>query len=191
MGSEHSDDDGHAHGGGVGELVRLTDHEAVEGLALVDHRGAREGNAHLKVMVGQLTQRNKELAESNRELVSEINQRKVLEDSLRASERQSSQLLERSRQLQEELRLLSRRLIFAQEEERKRAERKQQQKQAAIFAALSPQKAAEALAAMPEDQQLLILQNREEKRAAKILEQMPVEKRVRVLTALGEPFAPL
>ncbi|MGB3122036.1 MAG: sensor histidine kinase [Verrucomicrobiales bacterium] len=87
------------------------------------HRGAREGNAHLKVMVGQLTQRTKELAESNRELVSEINQRKVLEDSLRASERQSSQLLERSRQLQEELRLLSRRLIFAQEEERKRISR--------------------------------------------------------------------
>ncbi|HOS92222.1 MAG TPA: hypothetical protein PLD23_09295 [Armatimonadota bacterium] len=81
--------------------------------------------------------------------------------------------------------------LKAQEDERKRAERRQQQKQAAIFAALSPQKAAEALAAMPEDQQLQILQALEEKQAAKILEQMPVEKRVRVLTALGEPFAPL
>lgn len=87
------------------------------------HRGAREGNAHLKVMVGQLTKRTQELADSNQELVNEISHRNALEESLRASEQESSELLEKSRQFQEELRLLSRRVLFAQEEERKRNSR--------------------------------------------------------------------
>jgi signal transduction histidine kinase len=87
------------------------------------HRGAREANANLKVMIGKLSQRTGELASSNAELKLEIVQRKGVEDALRKSELTSSQLLERSRQMQEELRQLSRRLLSAQEEERKRISR--------------------------------------------------------------------
>ncbi len=87
------------------------------------HRGARESNVQLKGMIETLTRRTEELAASNEELKGEILRRKAVEDSLRTSEETSSQLLARSRQLQEELRLLSRRLLSAQEEERKRISR--------------------------------------------------------------------
>jgi signal transduction histidine kinase len=56
-------------------------------------------------------------------LKGEIVQRRVVEDSLRVSELTTSQLLTKSRQMQEELRHLSRRLIAAQEEERRRISR--------------------------------------------------------------------
>ena len=87
------------------------------------HRGALEANVHLKVMIGTLTQRTDELAASNQELQSEIARRRTVEDSLRASELTTSQLLEKSREMQEELRLLSHRLLSVQEEERKRISR--------------------------------------------------------------------
>ena len=87
------------------------------------HRGAREANVHLKKMIGKLTQRTGELAASNGELQSEIARRKTVEDSLRASENTTSRLLEKSRYMQEELRLLSHRLLSVQEEERKRISR--------------------------------------------------------------------
>jgi signal transduction histidine kinase len=82
-----------------------------------------EANEHLKVMLETLTQRTMELAHSNQELKGEIAQRRVVEDSLRVSELTTSQLLMKSRQMQEELRHLSRRLIVAQEEERRRISR--------------------------------------------------------------------
>jgi hypothetical protein len=47
----------------------------------------------------------------------------VVEESLRQSEQHSGHLLEQSRRLQEELRLLSRRILSVQEEERKRISR--------------------------------------------------------------------
>lgn len=87
------------------------------------HRGALEGNTRLTAVVGELTQRTKELAESNEQLVEEISRRKEVEETLRASEQTSSSLLEKSLQFQEELRLLSRRLLTVQEEERKRISR--------------------------------------------------------------------
>ncbi len=87
------------------------------------HRGAREANAELKVMVGRLTQRTDELATANADLLSEITQRKAVEVSLRTSEATSTRLLEKSRLMQEELRLLSHRLLTVQEEERKRISR--------------------------------------------------------------------
>jgi len=87
------------------------------------HRGAREANVILKVMVERLTQRTDELAAVNAELQSEVTQRRVVEDSLRTSEATSSRLLEKSRLMQEELRLLSHRLLSVQEEERKRISR--------------------------------------------------------------------
>ena len=63
------------------------------------------------------------LAASNRQLKKEIAKRKVVEQALRQSERNTSRLLEQSRRLQTQLRLLSRRVLSAQEEERKRISR--------------------------------------------------------------------
>lgn len=87
------------------------------------HRGALEANVHLKLMVETLNQRTVELATANEELKQEIVQRKAVEESLIISQLTSSQLLEKSRRMHDELRHLSRRLLFAQEEERKRISR--------------------------------------------------------------------
>ncbi|NCF85995.1 MAG: hypothetical protein GWQ08_10765 [Verrucomicrobiaceae bacterium] len=96
--------------------------EAVTPIELT-HRAALEANVHLKIMVDELVQRADELNESNQELLTEISRRKTLEESLRASEATSSDRLEKSCVLQEELRQLSRRLLSVQEEERKRISR--------------------------------------------------------------------
>jgi len=87
------------------------------------HRGAREANAHLNQIVKTLSQRTLELANSVAELKQEILQRKAVEDSLRASELTSIKLLEKSQQMQEELRFLSRQLLSVQEEERRKISR--------------------------------------------------------------------
>jgi PAS domain S-box-containing protein len=63
------------------------------------------------------------LAVANRELKQEIVRRQTVEESLKKSEQHSSQLLEQSRSMQEELRQLSRQVLQAQEEERKRISR--------------------------------------------------------------------
>jgi len=87
------------------------------------HRGAREANAHLSQIVKTLSQRTLELANSVAELKREILQRQAVEESLRASEMISVKLLEKSKHLQEELRSLSRQLLFVQEEERRKISR--------------------------------------------------------------------
>jgi len=86
-------------------------------------RATRVVTARLKVIIGTLTQRTKELATSNGKLKREIAHRKSVEQSLRTSEQATVQLLQKSRRMQEELRLLSRRLLHVQEEERKRISR--------------------------------------------------------------------
>src|ERR1700720_2510920 len=63
------------------------------------------------------------LAVANRELRREIIQRQAMEEALKKSERHSRLLLEQSRHMQEQLRLLSRQLLSAQEEERKKISR--------------------------------------------------------------------
>ena len=63
------------------------------------------------------------LAVANRELRSEIDRRQVVEKSLRESEQHYGRLLAQSRQMQEQLRLLSRQVLASQEEERKRISR--------------------------------------------------------------------
>ena len=83
------------------------------------HRTAQEANASLNQMIRTLNQRGADLAASNRRLKQEIIQRKSVEESLRKSEQHYGQLLEQSRRMQEQLRLLSRKLLSAQEEERK------------------------------------------------------------------------
>ncbi len=87
------------------------------------HHTAQEANAHLNQMIQTLNQRSVDLAASNRQLKQEIVQRKSVEESLRKSEQHYSQLLEQSRYMQEQLRLLSRQLLLAQEEERKKISR--------------------------------------------------------------------
>ena len=83
------------------------------------HRAAQEDNAQLVQLNKTLHQRSADLIASNRQLQQEILQRKAVEESLRKSERHYSELLEQSRHMQEQLRLLSRQLLSAQEEERK------------------------------------------------------------------------
>jgi signal transduction histidine kinase len=87
------------------------------------HRIAREANARLSQVNRSLRQRTVELAASNRKLKQEIVQRKSAEEALRTSEQHYSQLLAKSRHMQEQLRLLSRQLITAQEEERRKISR--------------------------------------------------------------------
>ena len=87
------------------------------------HRGAREANTHLNHIVKMLSQRTAELADSVAELKLEILHRREVEESLRASEKTSNDLLERSRRMQEELRDLSRQLLSIQEDERRKISR--------------------------------------------------------------------
>lgn len=83
------------------------------------HRTAREANAKLSRMNETLRQRAAGLAASNRRLTAEIVHRKAAEEALRKSELHHSKLLRQSRLMQEQLRHLSRQLLFAHEEERK------------------------------------------------------------------------
>ena len=87
------------------------------------HHTARAANARLSRMNLALSRRSRDLADSNRQLKQEVARRQVVEESLRQSEQHSGHLLEQSRRLQEELRLLSRRILSVQEEERKRISR--------------------------------------------------------------------
>ncbi len=87
------------------------------------HRIARETNVHLGQLNRTLRQRSTDLAASNRQLKQEIAQRKAAEEALRKSEQHYGQLLEQSRRMHEQLRLLSRQLLLAQEDERKKISR--------------------------------------------------------------------
>lgn len=83
------------------------------------HRSIRDANTGLKNTIRALTQRSSELATANDKLRREMARRREVEDSLRKSEAATVKLLEKSRHMQEELRLLSRRLLTVQEDERK------------------------------------------------------------------------
>ena len=83
------------------------------------HRTAQEDNEQLVQLNQALHRRSVDLIASNRQLQQEILQRKSVEESLRKSKQHYSWLLEQSRHMQEQLRLLSRQLLSAQEEERK------------------------------------------------------------------------
>ncbi len=87
------------------------------------HRSAVESNAHLSRLNKGLSRRTLELASSNKQLKREILRRKRVQETLRKSEQHSRRLLTHSRQLQDQLRHLSRRILLAQEEERKRISR--------------------------------------------------------------------
>ena len=87
------------------------------------HRVAREANVFLSRINDALSQRTLELAASNLELKKEILQRKEVEKALRTSERHYTLLLEQSREMQDQLRLLSHQVLSAQEDERKKISR--------------------------------------------------------------------
>jgi signal transduction histidine kinase len=87
------------------------------------HRNAREANIRLSQVSQTLRRRNADLDASNRRLKKEMTQRKLVEEALRKSEQHYGELLEQSRSMQDQLRLLSRQLLSAQEEERKRISR--------------------------------------------------------------------
>src|SRR5579862_7553671 len=87
------------------------------------HRTARESKVQHSQLTSLLLHHAVDLAGSNRRLQEEITQRKSAEEALRKSEQHYSQLLQRSRHMQEQLRLLSRQLLLAQEEERKKISR--------------------------------------------------------------------
>jgi signal transduction histidine kinase len=88
-----------------------------------NHRIALETNLHMDRLNQALRQRSAALATSNQQLKREVAQRKLAEESLRKSEQHYSRLLEQSKHMQEQLRLLSRELLLAQEEERKKISR--------------------------------------------------------------------
>ena len=71
----------------------------------------------------QAQERMEAMAAVNRDLKREIVRRELVEETLRQSEQHQAQLLEQSRQMQEQLRHLSHQVIVAQEEERKRISR--------------------------------------------------------------------
>ncbi len=87
------------------------------------HGPARIASAHLNRMIQTLTERGMSLATSNHRLKQETAQRRLAEEALRKSELHYGLLLEQSRHMQEQLRLLSRQLLSAQEEERKKISR--------------------------------------------------------------------
>ena len=71
----------------------------------------------------EVRQRLEGLAAANRELKREIVQRQKGEEALKKSEAHYAHLFEQSRQMQEQMRHLSRQLLLTQEEERKRISR--------------------------------------------------------------------
>jgi signal transduction histidine kinase len=87
------------------------------------HRAALESIIELGRLNDRLRERSVDLASSNKQLKQEITERKSAQESLRKSEVHYGLLLERSRLMQEQLRLLSRELLSAQEEERKKISR--------------------------------------------------------------------
>lgn len=87
------------------------------------HRSARESAASLIRLNLALRRRTRDLTASNRELKLEIARRLDVEETLRRSEQEARRLLDRSERFQQQLRLLSRRVLSVQEDERRRISR--------------------------------------------------------------------
>ena len=77
----------------------------------------------VKKIIGTLSDRTVELASVNLQLSAEISQRRKAERSLIRSERHNLKSLEESNILKDQLRALSRQILFIQEEERKKISR--------------------------------------------------------------------
>ncbi len=152
------------------------------------HRTAQEANAHLSRLNESLRQRAVELDASNRQLKQEIIQRKAVEEALRKSERHYSELLQQSRQMQEQLRHLSHQLLSAQEEERKTISRELHDEIAQTLTGINVQlgslKAAAALDIKDLQNKITSTQQLVEK-SVKIVHRFARELRPSVLDDLG------
>jgi signal transduction histidine kinase len=89
----------------------------------VTHRGFREANLRLRELIETLEQRNSQLADTNRELQSEIAEHQRTEQALRESKEHYRDLFGQARVMEENMRQLSSRILHVQEEERKRISR--------------------------------------------------------------------
>jgi signal transduction histidine kinase len=88
------------------------------------HRGALESSAKLNQLISALESAEARVGQPPMSSsAAEILHRQSVEESLRASERTSSQLLAQSREMQEELRHLSRQILSVQEAERRKISR--------------------------------------------------------------------
>ncbi|OYW77772.1 MAG: hypothetical protein B7Z37_02475 [Verrucomicrobia bacterium 12-59-8] len=83
------------------------------------HRFALEAHADLQQLQERLGQRTMDLADSNRDLQQGITERMTAEAALEHSERVSSQLLQESRVLEQQLKGMARHIMAADEVERK------------------------------------------------------------------------
>ena len=92
-------------------------------IAPIEPNNIEQEAAHLKTVIGTLSDRTVELAAANQQLSLEIVHRKEAEASLKKSERHHLKSLEKSNLLKEQLRELSRKVLSAQEDERKKISR--------------------------------------------------------------------
>jgi len=93
-----------------------------EAILLIEetHRTAREANADMDQLNATLEQRSLDLADSKRELQHQIAERGRAEDALKNSQRNSRQLLEDSRLVEQNLQDMTRKILSATESERKK-----------------------------------------------------------------------
>ena len=87
------------------------------------HRGFRQASDRLRQLNRTLEQRNRQLDGTNDKLGREIVERRRAENSLLESKEHYVRLFEQARTMEENLRLLSNKVITAQEEERKHISR--------------------------------------------------------------------
>ena len=87
------------------------------------HRGALDSTSRLTQLIEALNQQKADLAASNEQLRTEILHRQSVEETLRTSKTAASELLAKSLEKQEELRILSRQIVIVQEGERKKISR--------------------------------------------------------------------
>lgn len=115
------------HEGAFRECLAAANHASASGDELASRgksffsevAAATSSGLTTEARVGSLARQLGELALSNRELREEVNRRRVIEDSLRQREKVANEMLEKSREMHEEWRLLSRRLLAVQEHEQK------------------------------------------------------------------------
>lgn len=152
------------------------------------HRGAREANIRLGQVIKDLSQRTLELADSVLELKQEIDQRKLVEKCLRDSQQTTSKLLTHSRQMQEQLRHLSRQLLSAQEEERRKISRELHDVIAQTLTSINMQLAAlkvESTASTKELHKKIAITQRLVEKSVDIVHRFARELRPAVLDDLG------
>lgn len=104
------------------EMTRRAEGFFTEAIVPIEktHRLARESGADLQQLQERLGQRTLDLADSHRDLQQGITERMTAEAALEDSERTSTQLLLESRQLEQQLKDMARKIMSADEVERKK-----------------------------------------------------------------------